>query len=262
MDLGYTRAKGIQKGRTTWMNVTVVGFWGGYPGVSEATSSYLFEHDGYKLLVDCGSGALGQLQKYVAPQELDAVILSHYHHDHVADIGVLQYARLIQSYLGNDVKELPIYGHTYDQAAFEKLTHSGITKGVSYNPNQSLEVGPFTITFLQTKHPVTCYAMRISAGDKAVVYTADSSYIDAFVPFSQQADLVICECNFYAHQNGSGAGHMTSTEAGKLAHGANAKELMLTHLPHYGEVEQLVVEAKNEFTGNVFLANSGLQWNK
>ena len=77
------------------MKMTVVGFWGGFPEAGEATSGYLFEHDGFRLLVDCGSGVLAQLQKYITPSDIDAVVLSHYHHDHVADIGVLQYARLI-----------------------------------------------------------------------------------------------------------------------------------------------------------------------
>lgn len=79
------------------MKMTVVGFWGGFPEAGEATSGYLFEHDGFRLLVDCGSGVLAQLQKYITPSDIDAVVLSHYHHDHVADIGVLQYARLITS---------------------------------------------------------------------------------------------------------------------------------------------------------------------
>ena len=44
------------------MKMTVVGFWGGFPEAGEATSGYLFEHDGFLLLVDCGSGVLAQLQ--------------------------------------------------------------------------------------------------------------------------------------------------------------------------------------------------------
>ncbi|MCX8046397.1 MAG: MBL fold metallo-hydrolase, partial [Anoxybacillus gonensis] len=43
------------------MKVTVIGYWGAFPKKNEATSCYLFEHDGFRLLVDCGSGALAQL---------------------------------------------------------------------------------------------------------------------------------------------------------------------------------------------------------
>lgn len=78
------------------MKVTVIGYWGGFPAANEATSGYLFEHEGFRMLVDCGSGVLAKLQNYVSVEKLDAVVVSHYHHDHVADIGPLQYARLIK----------------------------------------------------------------------------------------------------------------------------------------------------------------------
>ena len=54
--------------------------------------------------------------------------------------------------------------------------------------------------------------MRITAGNDIVVYSADSSYIPEFIPFTKDADLFICECNMYAHQEAAKAGHMNSTE--------------------------------------------------
>src|SRR5699024_12774482 len=79
------------------MKVTIIGFWGGYPAAGGATSAYLVEEKDFKLLVDAGSGSLSKLQNYINISDLDAVIVSHYHHDHVADIGVLQYAKLVGS---------------------------------------------------------------------------------------------------------------------------------------------------------------------
>ncbi|WP_100333913.1 MBL fold metallo-hydrolase [Bacillus alkalisoli] len=244
------------------MKVTVVGFWGGYPGVNSATSGYIFESDDFQLLVDCGSGVLAQLQNYTEPTNLNAVILSHYHHDHVADIGPLQFARLIATFLGKGTETLPIYGHGDDKEAFEKLTHKNITKSMDYNPNEILHIGPFSIEFLKTAHPVVCYAMKIKTGDATVVYTADSSYLDSFIPFTKDADLFICECNFYAAQDGKGAGHMNSHDAAKIAKEANVQKLLLTHLPHFGEHEQLVTEAKTLYDGEVSLAHAGLVWEK
>ena len=244
------------------MKVTVVGFWGGYPGVNSATSGYIFEKDGFQLLVDCGSGVLAQLQNYTEPTDLNAVILSHYHHDHIADIGPLQFARLIASFLGKGKDVLPIYGHGADKDAFSKLTHKNITEAHEYNPNETLHIGPFSIEFLKTAHPVVCYAMKIKTDDAAVVYTADSSYLDSFIPFTKNADLFICECNFYANQDGKGAGHMNSHDAAKISNEANVQKLLLTHLPHFGEHEQLVTEAKSIFKGDISLASAGLVWEK
>ena len=130
----------------------------------EATSGYLFEHDGFRLLVDCGSGVLAQLQKYITPSDIDAVVLSHYHHDHVADIGVLQYARLITSATKGQLPELPIYGHTFDESGFHSLTHEPHTKGIAYNPEETLQVGPFSISFLKLfilLHALRCVLQQV-----------------------------------------------------------------------------------------------------
>ncbi|GAC90223.1 metal-dependent hydrolase [Anoxybacillus flavithermus NBRC 109594] len=242
------------------MKVTVIGYWGAFPKKNEATSCYLVEHDGFHLLVDCGSGALAQLQNVMDIEQIDAVIVSHYHHDHVADIGPLQYARLIKKNLGVDLPELPIYGHSLDRDGFARLAHKGVTKAVAYDPNETLHIGPFTISFMRTEHPAICYAMRITAGGKTVVYTADSSYLPQFVPFAKQAHLLICECNFYAGQNAKQAGHMTSEEAATIARDAEVETLLLTHLPHFGNVEQLVDEAKTIFHGDVQLAKTRWTW--
>lgn len=242
------------------MKVTVVGFWGAYPEVGEATSCYLLEKDDFSCLIDCGSGALAQLPKYTDVMELDAVILSHYHNDHIADVGVLQYNWLVQNQIQNTSDILPIYGHTDDMTGFEKLTHHFI-EGIGYHSEKTLQIGPFTITFLKTKHPVACFAMRITDGEKVIVYTADSSYMEDFISFSRHADLLISDCSFYQGQDGSKAGHMNSVECGTIAEAAGVRQLLLSHHPHFGDRSDLVGEAKKEYTGIVELARSGYTWN-
>jgi ribonuclease BN (tRNA processing enzyme) len=195
------------------------------------------------------------MQNIIDPEKLDAVLISHYHPDHIADIGVLQHARLIQGFLGKSFPTLPIFGHSYDQTEFAKLTYKEITKGIAFSPNEVLTVGPFQVSFLKTDHPVPCYAMRIEVNGKSLVYTGDSSFKEEFIEFGKDADLLLCECNFYQHQNGKSAGHMNSTDAGKLAARAGVKQLILTHLPHYGDISKLIEEASSEYTGIIKLAD-------
>lgn len=239
------------------MKLTVVGYWGGFPQANTASSGYLLEDNGFKLLIDCGSAVLSKLQQFVNIMDLDAVILSHYHHDHVADIGPLQYARMIHTLLGNGDQQLPIYGHASDDQGLNSLTRLPYTKGFAYNPEEELKLGPFTIQFMETKHPAICYAMRITNGKKTIVYTADSSYLSDFIDFSSKADLFICECNLYADQDGSSMGHMTSSEAGTIAKEAQVQKMLLTHLPHFGNHRKLVTEAKAIYKGSVELASEG-----
>ncbi|MDC3417250.1 MBL fold metallo-hydrolase [Aquibacillus salsiterrae] len=242
------------------MKLTVVGCWGAYPEQGAATSCYLVEKDGFTCVIDFGSGALSRIQAFKQILHINAVVLSHYHQDHIADIGVLQYSLLVQHSIHQTEGMLPIYGHELNREAFAKLSHQH-TRGVAYNPNEALKVGPFSFTFLKTVHPVPCYAMRISDGDTSIVYTADSSFQESFIPFCEGADLLVAEASFYEGQDGSNAGHMTSKDCADIAQQAGVKQLLLTHLPHFGDHQQLVKQAKHYYSGDVLLAVEGFVWN-
>lgn len=241
------------------MKLTVIGCWGGYPAPGEATSAYLLEKDDYSLLIDAGSGSLSKLQQYKNVMDIDAIILSHYHQDHIADIGVFQYAWLTHAHLTGNDYVLPVYGHTEDKSSFAKLTHH-YSEGNPYNPNETLKIGPFSITFIKTKHSVPCYGMRITDGDSVLVYTADTSYQNEWISFCKDADLLITDCNFYAKQDGSVAGHMTSAEGAEIAKASSVQALLLSHLPQYGNLNQLKKEASDYYHGDIYLAKGGFVW--
>lgn len=242
------------------LKLTVIGCWGGYPAKNEATSGYLLEYGEYRVLLDCGSGVLAQLQNHLEPEDLDAIVLSHYDADHVADIGVLQHALLIKQFQGSAKKTTPIYGHNLDEAAFAKLDFREVTKGIAYNQEKPMQVGPLTFTFLRTQHPVPCFAMRIEVDGKSIVYTGDSSYFEELAEFAQDATILLCESNFYADMDGTAAGHMTSKEAAKIANNAGVQLLMLTHLPHFGDINKLKKEASEVFTREIAIARNGLEY--
>ncbi|KRN28436.1 metal-dependent hydrolase [Lactobacillus selangorensis] len=232
------------------MKVTVLGYLGGYPADNIGTSAYLLESGSYHLLLDCGSGALLNLQHVLDPLQLDAVILSHYHHDHTADVGVLQYYWQLRQ---GDKKEpvLPIYGSSQDPLNFASLTMQGITQGKAYDPDATLQLGPFKINFLRTVHPVPAYAMRIEEQEtgKTLVFTADTAFFDGLVPFSKYADLLMADTNFLADKPGK-IWHMTSAQSGELARRAQVGKLLLTHLPQQLDLQVLLDQARTA-AGNV-----------
>ena len=144
------------------MKITPIGIWGGYPKANSATSSFLIEHEGFHCLIDCGSGVLSSLQNYLPLEKLDAVVVSHYHADHIADVGSLQFSRIINFYLGKPVPALPIYGHVQDQDNFDKLSYKEQTVGVAISEDDVIQIGPFEVSFCRTIHPVYCLAMKFS----------------------------------------------------------------------------------------------------
>ncbi|KRM95828.1 beta-lactamase domain-containing protein [Liquorilactobacillus aquaticus DSM 21051] len=233
------------------MKITILGFLGGYPYNGQATSCYLIQSKGYNLLLDCGSGALLNLEKHLDPLDLDAVLLSHYHNDHIADIGVLQYYwQLNNSRI--DGKVLPIYGHKQDKKHFDDLTWDKATIGQAYEPSKKLLLGPFEISFLKTKHPVTAYAVKIedTSDKKIFAFTADTDYIPELTAFVRGADVLMTDTNYSAGKK-EPKWHMTSTESGKLAKDAAVKKLILTHLPQKEDLNLLLEEAKEAATKSI-----------
>ncbi|NLR10582.1 MULTISPECIES: MBL fold metallo-hydrolase [Lactobacillaceae] len=226
------------------MQLTVLGCYGGYPQNGIGTSSYLITSGDYHLLLDCGSGALLALEKQLSPLQLNAVLLTHYHHDHTADLGVLQYEwQLAQGDKAEPI--LPIYGHTADPLNFGSLTWPNATVGRAYNPAETLQLGPLTVTFIATHHPVPAYAPRITetTTGKTLAFTADTAAFAGLADWARDADVLLADTNFYADHQGT-AWHLTSTQAGELAKQAGVQRLLLTHLPQTGSLEQLNEEAQ------------------
>lgn len=225
------------------MKVTVLGYYGGYPYKGKGTSGYLIQDNGYNLLLDCGSGVLNSLQNYLDPLQLDAVLITHYHYDHIADLGVLQYYWQLNS---GKKKEaiLPIYGHTQDGLNFGVLTLTGVTQGYGYSDLQPLNIGPFKITFQRTIHPVPAFATRIEdQAGKVLTFTADTAYFDQLADFAKNSDLIIADTNFGRDKQGT-IWHMTSEQSGTLAKKANAKKLLISHLPQEYPLDKLLQETK------------------
>nr|WP_319219199.1 MBL fold metallo-hydrolase [uncultured Trichococcus sp.] len=227
------------------MELTILGCMGGYPTKDIGTTAYLLTADGFRLLIDVGSNALLSLEHHLDPLDLDALILTHYHADHIADLGVLQYTfQLKEPAEGKSKKILPIYGHA-ESEFFRLLEMPGVSEGIAYAPEEILELGPFRIRFLKTIHPVPCYALRIQeiATGKVFVFGADSAYLAAFVPFVKDADLFLADANLF-NGNERHHAHMTAGEVGAIAEAAAVKQLILTHLPQKGELSVLLDQAQ------------------
>ncbi len=238
-------------------SLTVIGQWSAYPSHGEATSCYLVQADDTSVLLDCGSGALSVLQEHMSLADIDAVILSHYHADHIADLGCLQYAALIDIDLSRRHKPLRVYGHElYDHT--ENLGYKDCVLGQTYNRNSLLEIGPFRFSFAPTTHPDPCFAIRAECGAASLVYSGDTEPCWELVPFSEGADVLLCETSLYDLYKGKIPGHMSAGEAGELALAAGVGKLVATHLPHWGVHNDLLTQAQTAFGGETMLAQKFL----
>lgn len=241
------------------MKITVIGYWGAFPNKNEATSGYLLQGKDYNILIDCGSGILSKLQNYIDLSKIDAVILSHYHADHISDIFPFQYEAAISSNLGKRKKPLEIYAHNLD-SKFNSLNYKGMTIAKVIDENTKLRFGDLNISFKWVKHEVPCLAMRFKEQGKVISYSGDTEWCNNVLEISKDADLLICETSLFNNQAEKIKGHLTAGEVGKIANMSKVKKLVLTHFPHYGNLDDLVKEAKEEFSGEVYKAETGLSF--
>lgn len=238
------------------MEVTVIGRWGGCCRAGEACSGYLVRSGGASLLLDCGSGVVGRLQLAAPLASVDHVVVSHWHADHCGDAGVLLHGRLIQTIAGEVPAGRPLTFYAPPQEPdLGRLTWEPYASSQAVDEGSEICVGDLSCTFMRTRHPVACLAAKVrDRAGRTLVYTADGALTDGLAAFCTGADLVVAECSLYAGTDGSAPGHMNADDVAELARRANPGTLVLSHLPLYGDVGELLATVRAGWDGDVRLA--------
>ena len=241
------------------MRLTVVGCSGTMPDADGPASSYLVESGGFRLLVDCGNGASGPVQRYAGLNELDAVLISHVHSDHCIDLVVFAFAR---RYGTGVTGRLPVYGPAGLQ---RRLLGSDSDPGGRLDDVYEfhdltvgrLSLGPFEIDLARMNHPVETFGMRIMADGASLTYSADTGQCAALVDLARQTDLLLCEAAFRDDPANPEGLHLNGRQAGEHAAAAGAKSLVLTHIPPWMDKQTSLADATAAYDGPVELARPG-----
>lgn len=242
------------------MRLTVVGCAGSYPNSGGAASCYLVEHEGFRVLIDLGSGALGPLHSHVDPLSIDAIVLSHLHADHFLDIcpmfvvrryGPTGLAPVIPVYApaGAGERIAAAYGNTVAELAevFD----------VREMPAEAFAVGPVTVSATQVEHPVVAYALRLEAAGRVLTYSGDTAACEALVAAARGAHVALFEASFRDCDDNPEFLHMSARDAAECAAAAGAERLVLTHMVAWHDNSGARAEAAG-FGGEVLIAEPGL----
>jgi ribonuclease BN (tRNA processing enzyme) len=235
------------------VKIHVLGYWGAYPAPGEATTGFLVETDREKVLLDCGSGVLAQLFKVCEFRDLTAVVITHHHHDHTADLGVLGYRALLARRSGERSTPLPVFMPEGPADLMREFEEEPLIDLQRIDESSTLQIGDLKVSFARTQHPVYCLACRFEQNGQVFVFSADSSECEELHRIAQGADLFLCEANMYDGQEEAARqfGHLTAGQAGALAREEGVRHLALTHYPHYGDINTLVAQAAAAFGRDV-----------
>lgn len=242
--------------------LTVCGSSGSFPGPSRACSSYLVRGDGRQLVLDLGSGALTNLLRWTAAEELTDVFISHGHHDHFADlIGLLQLA----SYGERRPRAVRVYGNraTCEVVARMVDEHAPRADGlelIEVAVDDRFQVDNFTIQTYAVWHSQEGLLARITSPDGATIaYTGDSDLCESLVEGARDVDLLVSEATWLDTGREYPQGvHMTGTQAGRLARLAGANRLLVTHVWPEFDPHDVAAQAAVEHEGQTLVAEDNL----
>ena len=230
-----------------------IGIGTAYARLGEVQSCYLVRAPGVAVAVDLGAGAMNRLQDRIAPEALDALVITHLHPDHCADLLALRVYMAWGPGRGHRLRVIGPPGlrdalvafsgpEGWDAFDFETLANEG---GV-------LQLGAgLTMRHAQVPHLDPTHAVRLEHGGRALCFSADCAENGALPRLAEGVDLLLCECSFGAEAVAKGVPHLNAGQAGRMAARASADRLLLTHCYPEFDRDAALAAAREKFGGPV-----------
>jgi ribonuclease BN (tRNA processing enzyme) len=239
------------------MDLTVLGSSGAFPTVSNPCSSYLVSLGGFRVLLDVGYSTFQAMLRHTAPEAIDAVIVTHGHPDHCADLNPLLRARALG---GGSPPPLPLYCPPGALDRVLALDRPGMLDPHydlrEFSPGTSLAIGPFNVDTRLLPHWLPNAGLRLTFGGEAIVYTGDTGPSPLIAKLAEGAGTLIADASFVEHVPPGSAEYLSSAaQAGTYAAAAGVGRLVLTHVLPGSDETKAVRAARRAFDGDVVLAS-------
>ncbi|MBP1908434.1 MBL fold metallo-hydrolase [Methanolobus bombayensis] len=247
------------------MKITFLGTGTGIPQDGRVQSGLLMDTGDSLLLFDCGCGVLGRIyESRHDHRDIDAIIITHLHLDHVGDILALLKANWLvgrtemRIYGPQGIKEwytktMEVYDYLKDRF-FVDITE--LSPGEEFIPEGTDGKCNCTIRTAKTTHTEESLAYRVKSNNKIVVYTGDTEPCEEVMELAEDADVLIHECSFPL---GFPMTNHTTPDMLTLMmeeHPLTSKELYLTHLypQMQGHYREAVHHISKYYKGKVVVA--------
>ena len=194
------------------LSVAVCGSRAPLPSPNRAETCLLVQAGTSKFIIDSGEGSAANLQRWgIDYTDLEAVILSHLHSDHISDMPAIQF----QSWLGGRKEHLPVLGPVgtastiegfrlaYELDASYRSEHHGSILPieaygydvVEFDGDSALifENKDTKITAFKVDHsPVDpSYAFKVEYKDRSMVISGDTVALNIMVEYSKGVDVLL-----------------------------------------------------------------------
>ena len=257
------------------MRVTVLGKSPSWQDAAGACSGYLVEDEGFRLLLDCGNGVFSKLRRVCDYVDVDAVVISHLHADHILDLVPYSYALCyaprqqpvpVGGWPGTDSPARPdLYVPRGGPEVFRRIVSCWGNEDLidnafalhEYDAPDELDVGPFRLRFCEVPHFTLTHAVELTSNGSRFTFSADCSPNQELIRFAQDTDVLLIEATLPRPERTGIRGHLTPAEAGEHGRKAAARRLVLTHYSDEMDPEWARAQAAEAYGGAVELAREG-----
>jgi ribonuclease BN (tRNA processing enzyme) len=230
------------------MELVVLGGQGTWPDAGGACTGYLVREGGFTLWMDLGTGTMANLQRHLDLLDVDAVVVSHRHPDHLLDLFPL--------YLPPEAID-HVVALMSDQGG-EELRNVFDVREV--RPGSDFSTGPFRIRTAPMRHPVPTLGMRIESDGRVLAYSADTGPSEDLVELARDAGLLLSEATWLEVPEGAQPIHLSAGQAAEHASRADAGRLLLTHVRWTQTDRQGGLDrASAQYGGAIDVAEAGLE---
>jgi ribonuclease BN (tRNA processing enzyme) len=246
--------------------LTVLGSGTSVPRADRATSCYLLDDGaGTRVLVDLGPGALHRAAAAGCPlPDLTAVLVTHVHPDHCADLVALQFA-LRNPLLARRPAPVHVFGHP-DVGLLVSRLRNAWPGWLAVGPEQMqlhaagpgpLDLPPLAVTAFRVAHQETSLGYRVVLPDGfTLAFSGDATEGAQLLELGRGADLFVLEAA--VPDRLPVPGHLSPRRAGAVGTACGARHLLLTHFYPPVLDEPIERQVRETFEGRLTLAQDGL----
>lgn len=247
------------------MDVTILGSGTAIPDGTRGSPGIAVRADDVLILLDVGSGSLYRAARFGIPLErVDGVLLSHFHPDHTGDLVPLLFAFRNPEFARD--RPLVLVGPAGLRSLVAKLeaAYGSWIEAIGYErccveiAAEALLLDGVRVRACPVQHGPSAVAYEITdRSGRRVVFGGDTEYCEALGRFARDADLLILECSF--PEGTECRGHLTPSQAGRLAVEARCARLVLTHFYPACQGQDLLTPCRAVYSGPVTLAEDGMR---
>lgn len=246
-------------GRDVSLKLIVLGSSGMFATTERACAGYVVELGDKRIWMDAGTGTWRNLLHHMPYESIDGIMLTHRHPDHTSDVFQAFHAR---NYGQPDpLAPIPLWApqETIDRIfGFARDLHESFEL-ITVCGGETMEFDGATFTFVPMAHPPETVGIRVEYDGSVLAYSADTGPEANFEKLAGDADVFLCEATFQDHDE-LWEGHLSATQAGRIATEARVSKLLLTHLRPGRDAGVTLMEADKAVDGvAVQLASDGLR---